>query len=200
MNLMKKNKGWFNFFLINIVIYLAVSCNNDYYPKPRGYFRIELPEKEYVKFDTSFPYSFEYPVYAKVASDYHSMAEPYWINIEYSQFKGKLHLSYKVINGNLTEYLEDTRNMVMKHIPKASSIENIVFENQKNNVFGLTYSIAGTGAASPYQFYITDSIHHFVRGALYFNIVPNNDSLAPVIDFLKEDIDHMIETFRWKED
>lgn len=88
--------------------------------------------------------------------------------------------------------------MVMKHIPKASSIENKQYENHQSQVYGLTYSILGVAAASPFQFYLTDSVDHFVRGALYFSTVPNNDSLAPVINFLKEDINHMIETFEWK--
>jgi gliding motility-associated lipoprotein GldD len=179
------------------VIVLA-GCKNDYYPKPKGYFRIDLPEKIYIKFDFSYPYSFEYPVYAKVLPDNHPQAEKYWINITYPQFNGTLHLSYKIIDGNLDKYLEDTRTMVMKHIPKASSIENQQYRNEISKVYGLTYTISGVAAASPYQFYLTDSTDHFVRGALYFNTVPNNDSLAPVIEFLKEDINHMIETFEWK--
>lgn len=181
------------FFLI-----VLVSCNTDYYPKPKGYFRIDLPQKEYVKFDTAYPYSFEYPVYAKVLADNNAQDEKYWINISYPQFHGTLYLSYKSIDDNLNKYLEDTRTMVMKHIPKASSIDNQLFENDQTKVYGLTYTISGVAAASPYQFYITDSTNHFVRGALYFSTVPNNDSLAPVIAFLKDDINHMIETFEWK--
>ena len=181
-----------------VIILVVCACNNEYYPKPKGYFRIDLPEKEYVPFDTLYPYSFEYPVYARVIPDDHPQAEPYWINIVYPQFNGTLHLSHKKINGNLNEYLEDTRTLVMKHIPKASSIENKQYSNDKAKVYGLTYTISGVAAASPYQFYLTDSTEHFVRGALYFNTVPNNDSLAPVIEFLKEDINHMIETFEWR--
>lgn len=183
-------------FIIFLLIF--VSCQNDYYPKPKGYFRIDLPEKDYTTFDSDYPYTFEYPVYAKVLPDKHSQAEKYWINISYPQFKGTLYLSYKNVDGNLNKYLEDTRTMVMKHIPKASSIENKQYENHQSQVYGLTYSILGVAAASPFQFYLTDSVDHFVRGALYFSTVPNNDSLAPVINFLKEDINHMIETFEWK--
>jgi gliding motility-associated lipoprotein GldD len=181
-----------------ILILLAFSCTNEYYPKPTGYYRIDLPEKKYMVFDSAFPYTFEIPVYSEVTPDTDPMAEKYWINIEFPQFKGKLHLSYKKINGNLNDYLEDTRTMVMKHIPKASAIENTVYENPEKKVYGLTYTISGTAAASPYQFYLTDSTKNFVRGALYFNTTPNNDSLAPVIEFLKEDVNHLIETFEWK--
>jgi len=181
-----------------LCLIVLAACKNDYYPKPKGYFRIDLPEKEYIKFDSPYPYSFEYPVYAKVLPDNHPQAEKYWINITYPQFNGTLYLSYKSIDTNLNKYLEDTRTMVMKHIPKASSIENQQYQNDISKVYGLTYTISGVAAASPYQFYLTDSTDHFVRGALYFNTVPNNDSLAPVIAFLKDDINHMIETFEWK--
>lgn len=182
------------------LIMLMASCDSEYYPKPRGYFRIDLPEKNYTRFDSIYPYSFEFPVYSKLSPDTDPHAELYWINISFPQFKGTLHLSYKRINGNLNNYLEDTRTMVMKHIPKASAIENKAYENAAHRVYGLTYTISGVAAASPYQFYLTDSTRHFLRGALYFNTVPNNDSLAPVIEFLKEDINHLIETFEWTEE
>jgi gliding motility-associated lipoprotein GldD len=196
---MKKLNNLPRFFILaSLLLFLAVSCDQDYYPKPMGYFRIDLPEKTYHKFDTTYPYSFEYPSYSILMPDSDPNAEPYWINIYYPSFKGTLHLSYKKVNGNLNAYLEDTRTMVMKHIPKASAIENKEFVNDKAKVYGLTYSISGVSAASPYQFYLTDSTENFVRGALYFNVIPNNDSLAPVIDFIKKDIDRMIETFAWR--
>ncbi|MBM3434807.1 MAG: gliding motility lipoprotein GldD [Bacteroidetes bacterium] len=190
----------FNFIVFaGLLFFILVSCSENYYPKPHGYYRIELPEKKYLAFDSVFPYAFEVPVYSMITPDHDPMAEKYWINIEFPRFKGKLHLSYKKINGNLNDYLEDTRAMVMKHIPKASAIENKTYENPSRKVYGLTYTISGTAAASPYQFYLTDSTENFVRGALYFDVAPNNDSLAPVIDFLKEDINHLIETFEWRE-
>ena len=188
-----------NFIFLILVIIMA-SCGSDYYPKPRGYMRIDLPRKEYVKFDTTYPFTFEYPVYSQFVPDTDVDAEPYWFNIDFPQFNGQLNVSYKPIDNNVVKYLEDTRTLVMKHIPKANAIESKQFIDKKNNIFGLTYSISGTEAASPFQFYLTDSTKNFVRGALYFNTVPNNDSLAPVINFLKQDIIHMIETFRWKDE
>jgi gliding motility-associated lipoprotein GldD len=183
-----------------LFLLLAInSCTSDYMPKPRGYFRIDLPKKEYVKFDTTFPYSFEYPVYSRIVNDPSKLAEPYWINIQYLPFHAQLHLSYKVIEGNLAKYLDDSRNLVNKHIPKANAISKREFVNAEAKVYGLVYEIKGAEAASAYQFYVTDSVTHFVRGALYFDLVPNNDSLAPVIEFLKGDIEHMISTFRWKQ-
>ena len=85
----------------------------------------------------------------------------------------------------------------MKHIPKASDIKEIPYSNKEHKVYGLVYDIRGSGAASPFQFYLTDSSLHFLRGALYFNMIPNNDSMAPVIDFIEEDMNHLIETLQW---
>ena len=183
-------------------------------PRPKGYFRIDLPKKTYIKFDKDYPYSFEYPTYAKVLPDTEKLAEPYWINIYFPRYKGTIHISYKSVishqssvfsknkenNKNmLNKYLEDSRMFAMKHITKANGIDEKVIDDKKNKVYGLVYNITGSGAASTYQFYLTDSTSHFLRGALYFYFKPNNDSIAPIIDFIKEDIDHMIKTFRWKE-
>jgi len=187
-----------NFLLVAFIIIWS-GCNNDYYPKPRGHFRIDLPEKNYIRFDTTFPYSFNYPVYSTISSNPLSEENKYWLNVEFNRFKGKIHLSYKPIKNNLNDYIEDTRTLAMKHIPKASGIKTNTYLKPGQNVYGLTYIIEGVGAASPFQFYLTDSTKHFVRGALYFNTVPNNDSLAPVIDFLKEDIKVMIESFEWRD-
>lgn len=183
------------FVLILIILF---SCQNGYVPKPRGYYRIDFPAKEYRKFDTTFPYTFEYPVYSKIVRDSSRMAEPYWINIIYYPFNAQLHISYKTIKNNLATYLNDSHTLVNKHIPKANAISQREYVDTIENVYGLVYEISGSDAASAYQFYLTDSIKNFVRGALYFDLVPNNDSLAPVINFLKKDIEHMIMTFRWK--
>ena len=185
-------------FLLGLVTLLA-SCDETYYPKPKGYLRIDLPKKEYVRFDTTFPYSFEYPVYAKITPDKNEDAEPYWINMEFPRFKGRIYLSYKKVDNDLNKFIEDSRKLAMKHIPKASAIEQKAYINPDAKVYGLTYIISGTDAASPFQFYLTDSTDNFLRGALYFNTIPNNDSLAPVINFIEEDIQHLIESFRWKE-
>ncbi len=192
------HRALLHFLIVIMTIIVVYSCGSDYYPKPRGHFRIDLPEKAYTRFDTTFPYAFEYPVYARIVTGGPSGPENYWINIDFPRFRGKVHLSYKPVSGNLSAYIEDSRTMAMKHIPKASGIRTESYLNQSKRVYGLTYVIEGVEAASPFQFYLTDSTDHFVRGALYFNVVPNNDSLAPVIEYLKDDIRHMIETFEWR--
>jgi gliding motility-associated lipoprotein GldD len=114
------------------------------------------------------------------------------------QFEATLHFSYKIIDGNLASYLEDSHTLVSKHIPKADAIYDSLIIDPQRNVYGLTYRIIGSEAASPYQFFLTDSSKHFLRGALYFNTIPNNDSLQPVIDFIVDDIEHIINTLQWK--
>ena len=200
--LMEKRKATrlFLFFVSILSLMFLISCggDSDYVPKPRGYFRIDLPKKHYILFDSAYPYTFEYPAYARVTPDTDRNAEPYWMNIDFPHFNGKINISYKFVKKNLAKYSEDAYNMAMKHIPKANNIddESIIIKDHK--VYGIIYEIEGEGAASPYQFFVTDSLTNFVRGALYFNVKPNNDSLAPVIKFIKEDIKHIIKTFRWK--
>lgn len=193
---------WLHLFTslsIFLLLFLfMLSCSGSYTPKPRGYYRIDFPVKNYQMFDTTFPYAFSFPVYASVTPDRSKLAEPYWININYPRFHATLHISYKPVHGNLASLLEDARTLVNKHIPKASAITQREYADPSRNVFGLIYDIRGADAASAIQFYLTDSTRHFVRGALYFNMVPNNDSLAPVIDFLRVDLEHMIHTFTWK--
>lgn len=183
--------------LIALVLLLG-GCVQDYSPKPRGYFRIELPEKQYLPFDSTYPYRFEYPSYARIIPDTRPSSEPFWMNIDYPGFNGSIHISYKKVNGNLVDYLEDARTFVVKHIPKADAINDSLIYRPDDKVYGLVYFIGGAGAASPCQFFVTDSSNHFLRGALYFNTSPNNDSLAPVIHFIEEDIRHMLSTFEWK--
>ncbi len=182
-----------------ILLILFVSCDNKtYQPKPRGYFRIDFPDKEYVSLDTMPHYSFEYPVYSKITPDYLSPEEKEWVNVEFPAFKGTIHISYKSVDGNLDKYLEDSHYMMTKHISRAMGIHDSVIINPDKNVYGLVYFLEGEGVASPLQFYLTDSTTHFLRGSLYFNVKTNNDSLAPVINFITDDIRHLISTMEWK--
>ena len=188
-------------FLATVVLACFIaSCNNDttYLPKPRGYFRIDLPEKAYTHVDTIERYSFDCPQYALVTPDPYSPNEKNWVNIEMPSFKGSIHLTHKPVDGNLGEYLEDVHTMVTKHLQKANGIRDSLICNDEHHVYGLFIEMDGKGVATPMQFYLTDSTSNFVRGALYFNFKPDNDSMQPVINFIREDIDHMINTFEWK--
>ena len=195
-----KNKNLLIISLSFFVMIYFVSCGGggDYVPKPKGYFRIDLPQKKYLVFDSTYPYTFEYPVYATISADKERLSEPYWINIDFPKLRGRINISYKRIKNNLSKYADDAYKLAMKHIPKASNIEDERINVKEHNVYGVVYNIEGEGTASTYQFFISDSTSNFIRGALYFDMKPNNDSLAPVIEFVKQDIQHLIKTFKWK--
>ncbi len=174
-----------------------ISCKENYTPKPHGWLRTDFPQKKYRLFDSVFPYSFEIPVYSEVVKDSSKNAEKYWSDWKFPKFNATVFLSYKNIRNNLDSYEEDTRELAYKHSVKADAIETKVWENKDADVYGILYDIKGD-VASQIQFYLTDSTQHFIRGAFYFNEVPNKDSLAPALKFLRKDIDRMIQTFKWK--
>jgi len=181
-------------FILLCIILFCSSCRKNYIPKPHGYFRIDFPEKEYKSYESSYPYLFDYPQYTKIV-DYNK--DSAWINIIYPENNAIIHLTYKVINNNIANYLEETRNFVYKHTLKADAISETPFLNYEKKVYGMLYDIKGN-AASSINFFVTDSSSNFLRGALYFNTSPNKDSLAPVVDFIRSDIVNLMETFEWK--
>ncbi len=197
---MTNNRRKWNYNFLIVVVLIMASCSHNYTPLPRGYFRIELPKHKYQLSDTLFPYYFEYPEYTSLQSSPHNPNQKYWVNINYPQFKATVYISYKSVDDNLITYLEDAYTLVSKHIPKADAINDSLIYDKNRSVFGLTYKIEGSGAASPYQFFVTDSASHFLRGALYFDIIPNNDSLEPVINFITKDLEHLINTLEWNND
>jgi len=174
------------------------ACGETYVPKPIGYFRIDLPKKEYRKYFQNAPYTFEYPVYSVVRPDTGKKTESYWVNIDFPKLNASIYISYKNIIKNDSALTEDSRNLAYKHTVMADAIDEKIYTDNTNKVYGVLYDIKGN-VASSIQFYLTDSIKHFLRGALYFNSRPNKDSLAPVISFIRKDIDHFIESFRWTE-
>ena len=172
------------------------SCKNSKVPKPRGHFRIDLPEKEYTRYDSTCPFTFEYPVYAIISSDPDS-DEPCWFNIEFPAYRGRIYISYKHVDNNIGLLIEDAHKMAYEHTVKADAIEESEWNNPDRHVYGTVYRIRGN-AASSIQFYVTDSTTNYLRGSLYFDAVPDKDSLAPVINFFSEDVIHMVETLEWK--
>jgi gliding motility-associated lipoprotein GldD len=181
---------------------ISPSCNSDYTPKPKGYFRINFPNKQYQLFNQpGYPYSFEYPVYARVEKDSSFFGgeteNPWWINITFPEFNGTVYVSYKKIGAyKLDKLVNDAYTMTNKHTSKAYSIEDSAMATP-NNIHGVFFKVGGN-VATANQFFLTDSTKHFLRGALYFNVTPNEDSLGIVNKFLVEDVRHMINTFKWK--
>ncbi len=189
------------FFSIFFFIIFS-ACNSDYTPKPKGYFKIDLPQKQYRLFQQAgYPYSFEYPAYAHVIKDSSFFGEatenPWWINIDYPQFNGRVHISYKEIGTNkLDKLVNDAFTMTNKHNLKAYSIDDSLIVTP-NNIHGMFFKVGGN-VATANQFFLTDSVKHFLRGALYFDATPNEDSLGIVNSFVLDDLKHMINTFKWK--
>jgi gliding motility-associated lipoprotein GldD len=189
-------------YTILLALSFLLSCNSTFTPKRRGYFRIDFPPHQYQTFDRpGYPYSFDYPVYATVIRDssfFDSVPEnPYWINIDFPRFAARIYISYKQIGPNSFDKLrDDAFKMTYKHTSKASSIDQSVIQTP-NGVGGIFFNVGGN-AATAQQFYLTDTTRHFLRGALYFDTTPNEDSLAIVNHFLQKDLTHLINSFRWK--
>ena len=193
-----------NYHCSILILIILLSCNSPYIPKPAGYFKINFPEKKYQQFNKQdYPYTFEYPVYANVVKDStffgDSTENPWWVNIDFPQFSARIYLSYKIIGGEykLDKLLNDAFNLTNKHTVKATGIDEGLIAEKEHNVYGVYYTIDGNTASST-QFFLTDSNKNYLRAALYFNEKPQPDSIQPVVNFIKTDIDRMIKTFRWK--
>jgi gliding motility-associated lipoprotein GldD len=185
-----------------LLLAVIVACNSPYTPRPRGYFHIPFPAKKYQVFnEPGYPYSFEYPVYANIVKDTSFFGQapenPWWVNIDFPQFHGRVYISYKLIGQyKLDKLLDDAFKMTNKHSIKANSIDDSLILTP-NNIHGMFFRVGGD-VATANQFFLTDSTRHFLRGTLYFDAAPNQDSLLPVNNFLVEDMKHMINTFHWK--
>lgn len=186
-----------------VLLCTCSGCREVSVPKPKGYFRIDLPQKHYQSFNDQveknrvMPFSFEYPSYGHLTFQIENNPDPGWFNIEFPAYKAKIYLTYKDVKNDFAGLMEQTYKMNVKnHITKADAINEQVFNNEKDRVFGILYDLKGN-TASAVQFYVTDSIHHYLRGSLYFSAEPNADSLEPVIQFFREDIMHLIGTLKW---
>lgn len=183
--------------------FLWSSCDDDddevSVPKPRGYFRIALPERKYTNYNTDCPYTFEIPNYASVQNSAVPNAEPCWRDVVFGQFKATLYLSYKAITNDtiLRELITDSWLLTEKHRQVAQGRRETEIIRPNDNVYGTFIDVAGN-AATGVQFYLTDSVRHFVHGSLYFYALPNKDSLKPALEFIRQDILHIAETLRWK--
>lgn len=184
-----------------IILFLLIlsSCSEDYAPKPRAYPRMSLPEPTYSLPDSNAwtcPYIFEVSDQSLITVDPRYQDSICWYNLYYPELRATVHLTYSELNNNLSKHIEQNRKLAMKHIIKASGIPEFLVEQEQRRVYGIIYDFKGQ-TASDMQFFLTDSTHHFLRGALYFSAIPNKDSLAPAIDYVKRDIRHLINTFRW---
>jgi gliding motility-associated lipoprotein GldD len=177
---------------------MVARCEDPLVPKPRGYFRIDFPEKQFVKYSGTCPFTFEYPYRSLLDTLARKNSRPCWLNLHYPQYAATIHFTYHSISDTgLYTYIEDARKLALKHMVRADDISEQHYADTANRVFGVVYDLEGN-AASNFQFFLTDSTSSFLRGSMYFNLPPNSDSLAPVSAYIKQDLKHLIESFRWR--
>lgn len=184
-----------------VCVLLAAACvhHDDYAPKPRAYMRIDMPQHQYTTYDTSaIPFRFDYANDAVIVWKKNTPSER-WIDICYPQYKGIVFLSYERLRSpnDLPEQINNAYNLLKTHFDFSSGVDEKQYENPTAHVYANTYHLKGPRVASTFQWWATDSNRHFIRAALYLNQTPNNDSLAPVLQYLQEDMQHLIESLEW---
>ncbi len=213
MHLLTANKVILLFLCIFLILF--TSCSRDFIPKPRGYNRIELPPHVYVNSPDSLPYTFEASKLARITSDSSWITmniirkranpdlplynEKYWIDLFYDTLGANIEITYKEVHNRedlLKEYFGDAYRLTNEHQVKASSIDESVLITSHG--YAVSFTELKGEVPSQIQFVTTDSVQHFLRGALYFRTATMNDSLAPVISYLREDILHLLNTLQWK--
>ncbi len=189
-----------NLLLLYIMV-LCVSCGNNPIPKPKAFLRLDYPKPQYKEVNIDIPFTFEKNSLAssigKIKASEHQ--KTLGIDITYPTIKATIFLTYKKVNStSLQRYIVDAQNITQSHARKADAIIEQSFTNFEQHIYGMFYEVDGN-AASQSQFYVTDSINHFLTGSLYFYVKPNYDSILPAVDYLKKDIQHIMETLKWKE-
>lgn len=191
------------FLLLILMCFLA--CENAYVPKPRGYHRIDLPDHAYAKLEQNHPYSFEYSTYAEIKPHISSISEPHWLDIIYPKHNAVIQITYKDLTKEkfanakdkfLNELVNDSYKLTSKHQIKAYAIDESIIKTPSGKT-ATVFELEGD-VPSQFQFYITDTTHHFIRGALYFRTSTKNDSLKPIIEYIKIDMLRLLNTLNWK--
>ncbi|RSK30107.1 gliding motility lipoprotein GldD [Hymenobacter metallilatus] len=183
------------------LLLVAASCTStpDFTPKPKGYNRIDLPPHTYRLLPSGHPYTFEYSRYAKILRDSSYLARPHWINVYYPSLQANVQITYSDLQGQpklFNRMLEDARKLTSKHEIKATAIDESVLKTP-HGMRVAVFELQGE-VPSQFQFYTTDSTRHFFRGALYFRTATANDSLAPVIEYVKADVVHLLNTLKYQ--
>jgi gliding motility-associated lipoprotein GldD len=203
-------------YLVILATLFYWGCTGDFMPKPKGYNRIELPDPAYSAIPDSLPYTFEISSLARINTDTSwmfmkmiqekispeekTLRERYWIDLVYDTLDAEIEITYKAIHGEedlMKEYFGDAYKLTAHHQIKAYAIEEFLLRTPHGQIASIA-EISGE-VPTPIQFVTTDSMNHFIRGALYFKTATKNDSLAPVIEYLKNDIIHLLNTLEWKD-
>jgi gliding motility-associated lipoprotein GldD len=178
--------------LLLITILFVSSCKKEVLPKPSGYLRLDYPEAKYVPFENNCPYTFEMNSDAVIKG-----SKDCGFTISYPKMKATIYITYKPVNKNVNNLLRDAQKLTYEHVIKADNILEQPFLNPSKKVFGMFYRVDGNAATNS-QFYATDSIKHFVTGSVYFYAKPNYDSIMPAASYVRNDMQRLMETLKWK--
>lgn len=181
---------------LSLFIFLFISCEDDPQPKPKAFLSMEYPVAEYEVLDRNCPFKFEKNKWANAERP--ARARDCWLNLKYDLLNGTIFITYQPVHNNLDSLLRDAQKLPLQHTIKADAIVGDVYSNTFNNTYGMFYEVSGN-AASQAQFYLTDSVNHFLTGSVYFEAQPNYDSILPAAAYLKNDIRHLMETVKWTE-
>lgn len=181
---------------LSFFFFVCMSCADDPQPKPKAFLSMEYPVAEYETIQKDCPFVFEKNKWASLKKP--AGSKNCWLNLNYELLNGTIFITYQPVHNNLDSLLRDAQKLPLQHTIKADAIEGDIYTNTYNNTYGMFYEVSGN-AASQAQFYLTDSIRHFLTGSIYFNAKPNFDSILPAAQYLKQDMRHLMETLEWRE-
>lgn len=173
---------------------LLFSCKNEVLPKPKAYLNLEFDNPSYKSFESNCGFTFQKNANSIVKCNL--QAQECACSIYYPNNKATIYLTHRKVNNDLKKLLMDAQNLTQEHVVKADDILPQEYKNSENKVYGMVYKVIGN-AASPAQFYATDSIHNFLLGSLYFQSKPNYDSILPAASYFRNDIKVILETLTW---
>ncbi len=181
-----------------IILFLSIvitgSCKENVIPKPKAMLSLEFQSGEYETFENDCGYSFEKNKLAHL-----KIEDNCAMVLDYPMMKGSIYLTYKSVENNIRELLLDAEKLTYEHVVKADAIAPKEFRNDTRKVYGMFYEVTGN-AASQSQFYVTDSVNHFLTGSLYFYAKPNYDSIYPAAVYLQQDIRRIMESLHWEKE
>lgn len=175
-----------------IVLFSVFSCKKEVLPKPASYLRLDYPVAEYANFEGNCPFTFEMNADAIIKGE-----KDCGFTITYPKMKATIYLTYKPVNNNINKLLRDAQKLTYEHVIKADDILEQPYLNPNKKVYGMFYQVDGNAATNS-QFYVTDSTKNFVTGSVYFYAKPNFDSIMPAASYVRNDMQRLMETLKWK--
>ncbi|MBU0940462.1 MAG: gliding motility lipoprotein GldD [Bacteroidetes bacterium] len=191
-NFKKSNKRLLIVIVGFVGLLSASSCKDDVLPKPASYLRLDYPIAKYADFENNCPFTFEMNADAIIKAEKNC-----GFTITYPKMKATIYLNYQSVNNDINALLKDAQTLTYKHVIKADDILEQPYLNPDKKVYGMFYQVNGNAATNS-QFYATDSTKHFVQGTVYFYAKPNFDSIMPAASYIKNDMQRLLETLKWK--